>query len=312
MTDPIRSNSSPSVSSYTSDPIYAGFWLRFAANLIDSCLIFLAIVVLARDSKSILLLFSLAPLFYYAIMECSAAQATVGKLAVGIKVTDLLGQRVSFARAFGRNLGKVLSDFTLTFGYTMAGFTQRRQALHDKLAGTLVIRKRADAARVRAGEPAPAGSGGVIAAVILICLGIPGIGIIAGIVIPAYQEYTIRAQVSDGLLLTNQLETAVVKSYQSNKVWPTSITELSLSQPLSGPYIAALAVDHGAISVTYGNQANPLIANQVLSFRPSLDKSGAVLWTCGYATPGSSEDPNSLAGPNITDIKAKFLPAACR
>jgi hypothetical protein len=109
------------------------------------------------------------------------------------------------------------------------------------------------------------------------------VGILAAIAIPAYQNYTIRAQVAEGFLLTDQLKTAVVKSYQSNKVWPASFAELHVSQPMSGRYVAALAVDSGTISVTYGNQANPFIANHVLSFRPLLgDKRGGAvdMWLC--------------------------------
>lgn len=77
---------------------------------------------------------------YEASMESSSRQATVGKMALALKVADLEGRRISFARASGRVFGKYLSAMILFIGYIMAGFTERKQALHDMIAGTLVVR----------------------------------------------------------------------------------------------------------------------------------------------------------------------------
>jgi uncharacterized RDD family membrane protein YckC len=77
---------------------------------------------------------------YEAAMESSSKQATVGKMALGLKVTDLEGRRISFARATGRHFAKLISGMILLIGYIMAGFSQRKQALHDMIAGTLVQR----------------------------------------------------------------------------------------------------------------------------------------------------------------------------
>jgi uncharacterized RDD family membrane protein YckC len=77
---------------------------------------------------------------YFALQECSPAQATIGKRAMGLCVTDLAGQRISFSRATGRFFGKYLSLITLMIGYFMAFFTEKKQALHDILAGTLVLK----------------------------------------------------------------------------------------------------------------------------------------------------------------------------
>jgi len=76
------------------------------------------------------------------MMESSDKQATMGKMALGIIVTDLEGNRVSFGRATGRYFAKILSALILLIGYMMTGFTQKKQALHDMIAGTLVILKR--------------------------------------------------------------------------------------------------------------------------------------------------------------------------
>jgi uncharacterized RDD family membrane protein YckC/phage FluMu protein Com len=78
---------------------------------------------------------------YSALMESSANQATLGKMALGIVVTDMNGQRVSFGRATGRHFAKILSGCTMLIGYIIAAFTEKKQALHDLLAGTLVLRR---------------------------------------------------------------------------------------------------------------------------------------------------------------------------
>ena len=76
---------------------------------------------------------------YFALMESSSRQATLGKMALGLKVTDMRGNRVTFARATGRYFGKIVSGLILNIGYIMAAFTERKQALHDMMANCLVI-----------------------------------------------------------------------------------------------------------------------------------------------------------------------------
>jgi len=78
---------------------------------------------------------------YYALMESSEKQATVGKLAMGIKVTDMQGNRLSFGQATGRHFAKIISGLTLLIGYIMAGFTEKKQALHDIIVNCLVVKK---------------------------------------------------------------------------------------------------------------------------------------------------------------------------
>jgi len=78
---------------------------------------------------------------YYSLMESSERQATLGKMAVGIKVTDMNGNRISFLNATGRYFGTILSGLILGIGYIMIIFTEKKQGLHDIMAGTLVVRK---------------------------------------------------------------------------------------------------------------------------------------------------------------------------
>jgi len=159
---------------------YAGFWIRFAAHLIDWLVLsfiqgiliipFLIIIGIsvamgvedfaycewdnwdsiealgyAAGIISIIVIASLVELLsgwlYYALMQSSKSQATLGKLAVGIKVTDMDGDRITFLRATGRYFSKIISGMILYVGYIMAGFTDRKQALHDFIASTYVVYK---------------------------------------------------------------------------------------------------------------------------------------------------------------------------
>jgi uncharacterized RDD family membrane protein YckC len=75
-------------------------------------------------------------------MESSSYQGTLGKMALGLTVTDLEGRQISFGRATGRYFSKIITGFIpLGIGYAMAGFTEKKQALHDIIAGCLVLRK---------------------------------------------------------------------------------------------------------------------------------------------------------------------------
>jgi uncharacterized RDD family membrane protein YckC len=144
--------------------IYAGFWLRAVAFAIDNLVLGIIAgwvilkpmmdragipldnpMVLLTDTSRQVLALKLACVaagwLYWALLESSAWQATLGKKMLGLRVTDLEGRRVSFARASGRYFGKLLSQVILLIGFLMAGFTPKKQALHDMLAGCLVVRK---------------------------------------------------------------------------------------------------------------------------------------------------------------------------
>jgi uncharacterized RDD family membrane protein YckC len=136
---------------------YAGFWKRLFAFVIDH-LVLMGLSFGVGLALGFVLALTLGPnldvnqlaligngvglvLFwlYFTVQESSESQATVGKRALHIKVTDEFGQRISFARANGRFFGKFLSGALLGLGYLMAAFTERKQALHDLLAHTLVV-----------------------------------------------------------------------------------------------------------------------------------------------------------------------------
>jgi uncharacterized RDD family membrane protein YckC len=152
---------------------YAGFWLRFLALLIDNVVMGIGFVLILiplifltglggflsqihpdeeiNDAGifvvlGFIFLAATASLvftwLYHALMESSEWQATVGKKALGLVVTDMAGRRVSFARSTGRHFGKIITNMVpFLIGYIMAGFTEKEQALHDMLAGCLVLRR---------------------------------------------------------------------------------------------------------------------------------------------------------------------------
>ncbi|MFS0654327.1 RDD family protein [Bacillus sp. 179-C3.3 HS] len=78
---------------------------------------------------------------YYAIMESSKLQGTLGKMAVGIKVTKVTGEKITFAQATGRYFSKIFLSPILYIGYIIAFFTEKKQALHDLIAKTIVVKK---------------------------------------------------------------------------------------------------------------------------------------------------------------------------
>ena len=140
----------------TAPTAYAGFWKRFAATMLDAMLLLCGaalcqlggidpvhwIRVGDASVPGLVLVFGAAVAIcwsYWSGFESSPLQATPGKLAVGIYVTDLQGERLDFLSASARFYGKILSTLTLGIGYLMAGTTRKHQALHDLVSGCLVL-----------------------------------------------------------------------------------------------------------------------------------------------------------------------------
>ncbi|MFT3913572.1 MAG: RDD family protein [Anaeromyxobacteraceae bacterium] len=189
-------------------PRPAGFWIRFLAMFVDGLVVWLgemAVLVVLGIVGAVLGVFSkgggepggaflaLFGLFYVvvfagvwlysALMESSAQQATLGKKALGLAVETADGRRLSFGRATGRFFAKILSAIPLELGFVVAAFTDRKRALHDYVAGTAVVQRRA------------AGTGGIVAAVLggLFVL-IAVAGIVAAIAIPNFVKHQLGAK----------------------------------------------------------------------------------------------------------------------
>jgi uncharacterized RDD family membrane protein YckC len=159
---------------YAINVVYAGFWLRFGAYLIDRVILgifttavlvpfffllggaaLLDTLIRTRGQRIepgqlggfimiALLISAIAGLvrwLYYAYLESGEKQATWGKQSLGLYVTDLQGNRITFGRASGRFFAKFVTGLTMGIGYIMAGFTERKQALHDMIASCLVLRR---------------------------------------------------------------------------------------------------------------------------------------------------------------------------
>jgi Tfp pilus assembly major pilin PilA len=234
-------------------------------------------------------------------------------MAFGIKVTDLNGQRIGFGRATGRYFAKWISGFTLGVGFVMAGFTQRRQALHDKIAGTLVLKKDTDAGRLAAHPIAPKVAGWAIVLLVLAVGVVPVTGMLAAIAIPAYQDYTIRAQVADGLASAANHKVAVAEAIANGTDWEDITSEaLNLDTQSPSKYLESIEVVMGAVVLTFNEGANAKIAGGRLVLVPGVSAGGDVIWVCGQASPPDGVELVIEDHEQYTDVEPKYLPAACR
>lgn len=233
------------------DVVQAGFLRRWAALFLDSLLvscgfyaIFFVVILVAGvaggfdalsgfDSEDppawmvgaylgLYLVYFLIAGLYYALLESSSSQATVGKMALGIKVVDRNGQRLTFPHALGRWFAAALSYATLYIGFLMAAFTERKQALHDLVVGTFVVDKWAYTDRP---ELQQRGLSGCLI-VFLVFVGLGGVlavvGILAAIAIPAYQDYASRAQAAGVPAIVAPLKMQVADTFAQTGECPTN------------------------------------------------------------------------------------------
>jgi uncharacterized RDD family membrane protein YckC/Tfp pilus assembly major pilin PilA len=303
--------------------IYAGFWRRAAAYIIDYIVLFIAVAVgFAAIASSgvpperaatlnMLVVYGLYWL-YRAGMHSSGFQATVGKLALGIKVSDLAGQRIGFGRSTGRVIAEFLAGLTLGVGFVMAGFTKRRQALSDMIAGTLVVKKNVTADEIAANPIAPKVP--VWAATLLILAGGLGpIGILAAIAIPAYQDYSVRAEVTDALTSASTYKAVIAESIANGAAWEDITTEsLGPGAQANSKYLQSSEVYGGVIVLTFGQNASSVIAGKQLVLVPGMAGDGSVVWTCGYAKAPYGVELALDEHTKYTDVPSKYLPSACR
>jgi type IV pilus assembly protein PilA len=140
------------------------------------------------------------------------------------------------------------------------------------------------------------------------------IGILAAIAIPAYQDYTIRSQVTEGLNLAADLKAAVAEEFASTGSWPADNAAVGITEVKSGKYVSGVLIDTGTINITYGEQANANLGTFVLSLRPMVSANGDVIWICGPAAqPAAAVDPASGASAaDATTVTPKYLPKTCR
>ena len=138
------------------------------------------------------------------------------------------------------------------------------------------------------------------------------IGILAAIAIPAYQNYTIRAQVTEGLNLADGWKTQAAEYYANNGTFPTTAQVTASGQAAStGKYVSAISSNLGAIIVTYGLQANAKISGSTLSLNAYTNANNDVVWVCGNAgiPTGATLPTGDTAGTG--NISAQYLPTTC-
>ena len=154
------------------------------------------------------------------------------------------------------------------------------------------------------------------------------IGILAAIAIPAYQDYTIRTQVSEGLTLASDIKAGVAEYAAQVGAWPTTLAEAGLGSVAaaankSGRYVSGIDIDTaGTIQITYGKDANSRIQGSMLALQPLVNDNGDIVWRCGLSDAPTDTHPESdggagMAGANTsvagtTNLSDKHMPASCR
>lgn len=150
------------------------------------------------------------------------------------------------------------------------------------------------------------------------------IGILAAVAVPQYQDYTIRAQVSEGLAMAGEFKAAVNEFVSNRGNVPADLTAAGLglgsttATDFQGNYVASMGIDNGTIVITYGNNANAGIATQVLTLEPWFNGGGGVVWECGNAGQpnGSSKvisaNVTAAAPAAVTNVIDRYLPSDCR
>jgi hypothetical protein len=245
-----------------------------------------------------LLLWIVFPLLYFSISESSRWQATLGKLAIGLKVTDANGHRISFWRSFARWFSHLFSALTFNVGYIINVLTARQRTLHDLIAGTLVVHKDVTPTDLANNPAVPASSatrGTALLALLPSLLFSPGImtmGMLAAIALPAYQDYTIRSKVSV-VEQVGILATAAVTAYvEDHGDFPPTLEAAGFSQKSPQVHKLWINPDDGVIHL---EPALPNFQGKTLDFVPDLDEDDNVIWTC-----------------RSENIRTPYLPKNCR
>jgi len=150
------------------------------------------------------------------------------------------------------------------------------------------------------------------------------IGILAAIAIPAYQDYTIRAQVSEGLSLASDIKAGVAEFMAQTGDWPVDLLEAGLGSAVltdkSGRYVDSLDVTNGTITIVYGKDVNEKVNGKILSIQPLVNENGDVVWMCGlsnqpdatYVNSGGAGGTGTDSDTGTTDLSDKHMPASCR
>jgi len=137
------------------------------------------------------------------------------------------------------------------------------------------------------------------------------IGILAAIAIPAYQNYTIRAQITEGLNLADGWKTAIAEYYANAGTWPVSQTNLAGTSTSQSKYVSSLSVSNGSIIITYGSQVNAKVSGSTLGLIPYTNPNNDVVWVCGNAASPTGASLTGGAATYNSTVAPQYLPASC-
>jgi type IV pilus assembly protein PilA len=138
------------------------------------------------------------------------------------------------------------------------------------------------------------------------------LGVLAAIAIPAYQDYTMRSRVAEGLILANAVKVSVSEAYAANGKWPRDLRELKYDQAPRGKYVIFVAVNRGTVVIRYSQSAGAALSQQQLTLRPTLSEYGDTVWSCGYSADPGRDPETGAAAPHATSLAPKYLPSTCR
>lgn len=277
------------------DVTYAGFWVRFGAVILDTIILYIVAIVVGGIIGFVFALMGgvrwvgagasivgiLGAFLYFTLMESSERGATLGKRAFKLRVVTAEGhERIGFGRAVGRYFARFISILVLYIGYLMQPFTRRKQALHDMICGTAVVAL-APASRV------------LLGVAIFFGLLLPTLGIVAAVSIPAYQDYTVRAKVSEALIAASPARDAVQIYYAERNAYPKTLAEAGVNIPPT-PRVRSVTINPRTAALTVTLAFSPL-AGKTIMLVPERAEGDALTWKC---RPGTAA--------------RKYLPGACR
>ena len=281
--------------------MYAGFWRRFAAAMLDLLILGVAILVTgvivalitgprSRASAMTDLGSLAAPWLYFALMECSPLRATLGKLAFGIRVVDLRGARLSFLRASARFFAKIFSTLPLALGHLLAAFTRNKQALHDLVTGCVVVDAKAPAIDLRRAGLAQPLSGRAIAALLAGAAFLPLAAAGSAVAIPKYQDHLVRKKIIAAIESAHGATSSVSAYMLKHKTPPRTLEEAGAVAVSPNLRNAAIGRD-GAIILTVA--VEPVVGKRI-ALVPTRSQN-RIVWTC-----------------TSDEIPARYLPRDCR
>lgn len=265
-------------------PLYAGFWRRAAAYLVDSMVLLVPTLVvngvllqyLAGTQLLILVVDTILSLAYFTVMHASGKQATIGKQLYDIRVANLDGSRLSLAASALRSVANLAIVIALGLGWISAALSKRRQSFADFLVGTVVVREDATPEAIDAGGGTMPITVGVWLAMVALFVGPFVLGVVAAIAIPAYSDYQARVKVMSVIQAARPLQDKVEAGFRDKARWATGAHEIAT------PHAQWAQLDtKGEIVIVLSNE----LGGGRISYTPQIvappdPQAGQLRWTC--------------------------------